>query len=141
MITKNWYLQISITHTVNLQSNINPGDTIIASSANTLAAYNKNTGDIKIVANNGANSSDVDYVFDLSGFNTVGTNVREIRTDMAGNEKWAEIKDGAVLDGKTLTTTLKANTVTTYLIETGAKVTSFEPTSTGLNTAIHRVKH
>ena len=26
---------------------INPGDTIIASSANTLAAYNKNTGDIK----------------------------------------------------------------------------------------------
>lgn len=111
---------------------INPGDTIIASSANTLAAYNKNTGDIKIVANNGANSSDVDYVFDLSGFNTVGTNVREIRTDMAGKEKWAEIKDGAVLDGKTLTTTLKANTVTTYLIETGAKVTSFEPTSTGL---------
>lgn len=59
---------------------INPGDTIIASSANTLAAYNKNTGDIKIVANNGANSSDVNYVFDLSGFNTVGTNVREIRT-------------------------------------------------------------
>ena len=111
---------------------INPGDTIIASSANTLAAYNKNTGDIKIVANNGANSSDVNYVFDLSGFNTVGTNVREIRTDMAGKEKWAEIKDGAVLDGKTLTTTLKANTVTTYLIETGAKVTSFEPTSTGL---------
>ena len=111
---------------------INPGDTIIASSANTLAAYNKNTGDIKIVANNGANSSDVDYVFDLSGFNTVGTNVREIRTDMAGKEKWAEIKDGAVLDGKTLTTTLKANTVTTYLIETGAKVTSFESTSTGL---------
>ena len=90
---------------------INPGDTIIASSANTLAAYNKNTGDIKIVANNGANSSDVDYVFDLSGFNTVGTNVREIRTDMAGKEKWAEIKDGAVLDGKTLTTTLKANTI------------------------------
>ena len=111
---------------------INPGDTIIASSANTLAAYNKNTGDIKIVANNGANSSDVNYVFDLSGFNTVGTNVREIRTDMAGKEKWAEIKDGAVLDGKTLTTTLKANTVTTYLIETGARVTSFEPTSTGL---------
>ena len=30
------------------------------------------------------------------------------------------------------TTTLKANTVTTYLIETGARVTSFEPTSTGL---------
>ena len=51
---------------------------------------------------------------------------------MQGNEKWAEIKDGALLDGKTLTTTLKANTVTTYLIETGAKVTSFEPTSTGL---------
>ena len=32
---------------------------------------------------------------------------------MQGNEKWAEIKDGALLDGKTLTTTLKANTVTT----------------------------
>ncbi len=74
---------------------INPGDTIIASSANTLAAYNKNTGDIKIVANNASNSSDVDYEFDLSGFSTIGTNVREIRTDMQGNEKWAEIKDGA----------------------------------------------
>ncbi len=45
---------------------------------------------------------------------------------MQGNEKWAEIKDSAPLSGKTLTTTLKANTVTTYLIETGAKVTSFE---------------
>lgn len=112
---------------------INPGDTIIASSANTLAAYNKNTGDIKIVANNASNSSDVDYEFDLSGFSTIGTNVREIRTDMQGNEKWAEIKDGALLDGKTLTTTLKANTVTTYLIETGdVKVSTFEPTSTGL---------
>ena len=75
--------------------------------ANTLAAYNKNTGDIKIVANNASNSSDVDYEFDLSGFSTIGTNVREIRTDMQGNEKWAEIKDGALLDGKTLTTTLK----------------------------------
>ena len=61
---KNWYLQISITYG-QFTKYINPGDTIIASSANTLAAYNKNTGDIKIVANNGANSSDVDYVFDL----------------------------------------------------------------------------
>ena len=66
---------------------INPGDTIIASSANTLAAYNKNTGDIKIVANNASNSSDVDYEFDLSGFSTIGTNVREIRTDMARQRK------------------------------------------------------
>ena len=31
---------------------INPGDTIIASSANTLAADNKNTGEMKMVANN-----------------------------------------------------------------------------------------
>lgn len=110
---------------------INPRDTIIASSDNTLAAYNKKSGDIKIVANN-TGSSNLNYEFDLSGFVNVGKTVKEIRTDMAGKEKWAEINGEAALDGKTLTTTLKANTVTTYIIENDISVNEFNATDHGL---------
>ncbi len=94
---------------------INPGDTIIASSDTTLAAYNKKTGDIKIVANN-PSATDLNYVFDLSAFKSIGTKVEEIRTDMAGNEKWASITDEATLSDKLLSAPLKANTVTTFVI-------------------------
>lgn len=102
MIKKNWCLQIKYYVYGQFTKYINPGDTIIASSANTLAAYNKNTGDIKIVANNASNSSDVDYEFDLSGFSTIGTNVREIRTDMQGNESGQKSKTVPYLTEKLL---------------------------------------
>ena len=95
---------------------IEPGDTIIASSNSTLAAYNKESGDIKIVATN-SSSSDRDYVFDLSAFTNPGTTVTEIRSDRDGNEKWANIEDEATLADKKISTTLKAGTVTTYVIE------------------------
>lgn len=98
---------------------INPGDTIIASSESTLAAYNKESGDIKIVA---LNSSDRDkqYIFDLSQFDRTGTTVREIRSNNLVDEEaehWAEIKGEALLSGSQLSTTLRAGTITTYIIK------------------------
>lgn len=99
---------------------IEPGDTIIASSDSTLAAYNKDTGDIKIVVSN-STGNDIDYSFDLGAFSAVGTNVSEIRSDREGTEKWADIAGEATLDGKVLTTIAKAGTVTTYVVDgTGA---------------------
>ncbi len=98
---------------------INPVDTIIASSDSTLAAYNKETGDIKIVVSN-SSSSDVPYEFDLSAFSNVGSNVTEIRTNNetgSSAEHWAEIEGEAAISDKLLTTTAKAGTVTTYIID------------------------
>lgn len=95
---------------------IEPGDTIIASSGSTLAAYNKKSGDIKIVATN-SSTSDKPYVFDLSAFTNVGSTVKEIRTNNDGTEKWADITNEAVLGDKKLTTTLKAQTITTYVVK------------------------
>ncbi|MCH5211804.1 MAG: discoidin domain-containing protein [Oscillospiraceae bacterium] len=119
---------------------INPGDTLIASSNRTLAAYNKDTGAIKIVVVN-SGSSNVDYEFDLSAFRTVGNKVTEIRSNNAtGNaaEHWAKIKGEAVLNDKVLKTTAKAGTITTYIIEYGedvsaAVLTEFSATEEGLS--------
>ncbi len=94
---------------------INPGDTIIASSNDTLAAYNKKNGDIKIVAMN-ASTGNKEYIFDISAFLNPGSTVKEIRTSDSG-EKWAEITEGTTLSDKKITTTLKARSVTTYIIE------------------------
>ncbi|MCD8390918.1 MAG: Ig-like domain-containing protein [Firmicutes bacterium] len=98
---------------------IEPGDTIIASSDSTLAAYNKTSGDIKIVALN-SSSSDVKYTFDLSAFTSVGDTVQEIRSNnLTGDsaEHWAEITGEATLEDKKISTTLKAGTVTTYVVK------------------------
>lgn len=94
---------------------IEPGDTIIASSNYTLAAYNKDTGSVKVVA---LNSSDENRscVIDMSAFNKVGNSVKEVRSDNE-NEKWKEIKNEAKLDGKKIVTNLKAKSVTTYVVE------------------------
>lgn len=115
---------------------IEPGDTIIASSDSTLAAYNKKTGDIKIVVSN-SSGTDIPYSFDLSAFVSVGTEVSEIRSDRDGNEKWAEITGDAVLENKVLDTTAKAGTVTTYVIS-GADmgdtaITSFKADQNGMS--------
>lgn len=98
---------------------IEPGDTIIASSNNTLAAYNKKSGDIKVVAVN-SSSADASYTFDLSAFTNVGTEVEEIRTNnKTGNdaEHWKSIEGEAQLDNKKISTTLKAGTITTYVVK------------------------
>lgn len=118
---------------------INPGDTIIASSDSTLAAYNKATGDIKIVVSN-SSASDKAYSFDLSAFTSIGDKVTEIRSNnLTGNaaEHWAEITGETELSGNTLTATAKAATITTYIIEdeeeTETALTSFSADADGLS--------
>ncbi|MGN1116368.1 MAG: glycoside hydrolase, partial [Candidatus Ornithomonoglobus sp.] len=116
---------------------INPGDTIIASSGSTLAAYNKTTGDIKIVVSN-SSSADKAYTFDLSAFTRVGGKVTEIRSNnLTGSaaEHWTEIPNEAELAGSTLTTTAKAATITTYIIEdkTETALTAFSADADGLS--------
>jgi hypothetical protein len=118
---------------------INPGDTIIASSSSSLAAYNKTTGDIKIVVSN-SSSADKPYTFDLSAFTQVGDTVTEIRSNnLTGSsaEHWAEINDEAELTGKKLTTTAKAATITTYVVSGNTSeataLTEFSANSDGMS--------
>ncbi len=92
---------------------IQPGMTIIASSSNTLAAYDKKTGDIAIVALNN-DSADKNVTFDLRAFSKTGTKATGTRT--SNTEKWQSIADADVTD-KQFTTTLKGKSVTSYLIE------------------------
>ncbi len=96
---------------------INPGDTIIASSSKTLAAYNKDTGAIKIVAVN-TDGSDLDYEFDMSAFTETGSTAKVIRTSgtYADGEHWDEVDNVAVTDG-VFDYTLLANSVTTFVID------------------------
>ncbi len=110
---------------------INPGDTIIASSDNTLAAYNRVTGDIKIVAVNNT-GRDIDYTFDLSGFTTHGSSVKAYRTSgsMKDGEKWAEIDGIAEVSDSTMTATSAKYSITTYIIEgNGAVSPAYEAAS------------
>lgn len=93
---------------------IEPGMTIIASSNSTLAAYDKKTGKIVVVAlNNG--SSDKNVTFDMSDFSKTGAKAQVIRTN-ASSEKWAKQTDIDVANKK-FDATLKAKTITTYVIE------------------------
>ena len=122
---------------------INPGDTIIASSNNSLAAYNKKTGDIKIVALN-STSSDQLYTFDLSSFTSVGDTVKEIRSNnLTGDsaEHWATITGEATLANKKITTTLKAGTVTTYIVEGNepSLLKNLTMTDTGLSYSYYNI--
>ncbi len=105
---------------------VHPGDTLIASSNETFAAYNKKSGDIKIVL---SNDSDTDrkYSFDLSAFTNVGAAVTEIRSNnLKGSdaEHWKEISGEAKISGKTLDVTSKAGTITTFVVN-GGKATNY----------------
>ena len=109
---------------------INPGDTIIASSNKTLAAYNKKTGDIKIVALN-SSSSDVNYVFDMSAFEHTGTTARVIRSNNV-DEKWKDLGITEV-ENKKLSYTLPAQSITTFVIENQVVIDSFTADEKGLS--------
>ena len=99
---------------------IRPGDRIIASSSpNTLAAYNRESGKIVIVAVN-ASESVRDMTFDLSAFKRIpASSAKVIRTSGAVNEgeNWNEdIPAVAVLDKK-LAVSLAPFSITTFVID------------------------
>lgn len=101
---------------------IRPGYTIMGSSANTLAAYDSEGNKAVIVAIN-TEAEDKTYEFSLSSFKTMGDEIAAIRTsgDLATGENWANVTDVADIAvdtaAKTFTTTLKANSITTYIVE------------------------
>ena len=70
-----------------------------------------------IVAVNGQ-EEDVEHFFDLSQFKTIGKTAQQIRTSgsLADGEHWAQLED-IKMDKTGLFTSLKANSVTTFIIE------------------------
>ena len=96
---------------------IRPGFTIITGGDNSVAAYDNKGKQLVIVATN-TNGSDKSVDFNLESFSKVGTNVKVIRTsgNVSDGEKWAEL-DPINTYGKGFIATLKANSVTTFVVE------------------------
>ncbi len=101
---------------------IRPGYSIIGSSDNTLAAYDPDNNKVVIVAMN-TNAQDEEYKFDLSSFTTMGDNITAIRTSgtLENGENWADVSSAGDITANTeelyFTSTLKSNSITTYIIE------------------------
>ncbi len=91
---------------------IRPGMTMLKSSDSTLAAYDKENGQLVIVAVNDTGSTK-DLSFDLSEFDTVGSYAQTIRTSIS--ENWKDVGNSA-LSGTTLNVSTPSNSVTTYII-------------------------
>ena len=105
---------------------IRPGMTLIgtSSSGNTLAAYDSENHKVVVVAMN-TSAEDQTWNFDLSLFNEVGENadVTAIRTsgNMENGEKWADVSNevnaNVNASAKSVTASMKANSITTFVIE------------------------
>jgi len=95
---------------------IRPGATIISCDDNNIAAYDKENGELVIVAVNPSSSART-YNFDLSQFTKIGSSVEVIRTsgDSASGEHWAKLDDiKAHAEG--FVAELKGNSITTFVI-------------------------
>ncbi len=102
---------------------IRPGYTIIGSNrGSTLCAYDPEGQKAVIVAMN-TSDSDKTWKFDLSGFETMGSDITAIRTSgsMEDGEKWADVSASddiaADTENRAFTATMKANSITTYIVE------------------------
>ena len=96
---------------------IRPGDTIIHCDKNALAAYNKETGKITIVAvNDTSKSKHITYTLD--GFEKYYKTAEIIRTSgsLEDGEKWANIGTVDIVDNE-LKVDLKSNSITTFIIK------------------------
>lgn len=101
---------------------IRPGDSIIGSTnSNTLVAYNPQEHRAVIVALN-TSADDAVWQFDFSSFTGMGTTVQAIRSSgsMKDGENWADVTNKAKItvnaEEKNFIATLKANSITTFLI-------------------------
>ena len=96
---------------------IRPGDTIIHCGEDSIAAYHKESGKIVVVIVNDT-SENITYEIEFSGFDKRGESVRRIRTSgsLTTGEKWAELPS-VKLQKTGFTTVIKANSVTTFIIE------------------------
>ena len=92
---------------------IRPGMTMLNSSGSTMAAYDKEKGQVVLVAYNTL-ASPTDLTVDLSQFETVGSAAKVIRT--SNTEDWADLGDTAIT-GSALKTSLAPNSVTTFIVD------------------------
>ena len=98
---------------------IRPGDRIIASSPSTLAAYNRESGKIVVVAVN-SNAEERPMTFDLSAFDRIpATSAKVIRTSGQVNEgeNWNEDIPSVPVRNKRLEVRLAPFSITTFVIE------------------------
>ena len=96
---------------------IRPGYTIIGAYNNAVAAYDSDGKKVVIVATNTA-GTDKSSEYTLSEFSKVGKSVSVIRTSgsMSNGEHWAELAPIST-NGKAFIATLKANSITTFIVE------------------------
>ena len=98
---------------------IRPGDRIIASSPSTLAAWNRESGKIVVVAVN-STANECPMMFDLSAFPQIAANAAKvIRTSGPVNagENWNEDIPAAPVRDKKLDVQLAPFSITTFVIE------------------------
>ena len=96
---------------------IRPGYTIMYGSDTSVAAYDSDGKQLVIVIIN-TSASEKSVEFNLESFSSVGSSVKVIRTSgtVSDGEKWAELEP-ITTEGKGFTASLKANSVTTYIVE------------------------
>ncbi|MBQ9897914.1 MAG: discoidin domain-containing protein [Ruminococcus sp.] len=92
---------------------IRPGMTMLNSASNTMAAFDKENGQLVLVAYNTSGSAS-DMTFDLTQFDSVGASAQAIRT--SSTENWANAGTTAI-NGKMLNVSLAPNSVTTFIID------------------------
>lgn len=104
---------------------IRPGATMLNVSGTNVAAYDEESDRLVIVCVNTSGSAR-DVSFDLSQFDSIGTNAKVIRTsgDVQSGENWKELSPIAT-NGSGLSTSLIANSVTTFVID-NVKVPSMD---------------
>jgi hypothetical protein len=103
---------------------IRPGYSIIPTGddKNMIAAYDDEGKKVVIVALN-TSAEDETRTFDLSEFTTMGSDIQAIRTSgtLEDGENWADVTDTdeiyADTDENTFSAVLKANSITTYIVD------------------------
>ncbi len=114
---------------------IRPGATIIHCDDNTLASYDKENGELVIVAIN-PNALDMTYNFDLSQFSAIGNRVVATRTsgDSANGEHWAQLDSIKAYDDG-FVAQLKGNSITTFVMS-GVEMGEVQYSEISLNDAV-----
>ncbi|WP_035766125.1 glycoside hydrolase [Butyrivibrio sp. NC2002] len=123
---------------------IRPGYTLIGSTESTVAAIDPKNNKLVIVATN-TKDTDETWKFDLSNLGAIGEKVTAIRTSgsLADGENWADVSasDDIVVDKnkKSVTATVKANSITTYIVEGAVYDNSAEEVQNVIDDTIYAV--
>lgn len=113
---------------------IRPGSQIISTGDNNVvASYQPTTGKLSLVAVNNTGSA-VNKSMNLGAFSTVGSSATAVRT--SGTESFVSLSPVAV-SNKQFTTTLPANSVTSYTVNVGAAAAPWNASTTYEIVAAH----